>query len=148
LTRLASLALLLAACAPCEGDYTVGGACIVEGSLTPDQAEAARAQLPTLLPLASKWWGGDIHSLDGWTVTFRDSLTCLAPDSGCTSWREQTIDVVVSGPSPCVLDLAPALAHEVGHAVLGPPSGRHEDPRWQQGDAMVADLRSLSCPDP
>ncbi len=76
-------------------------------------------------------WGASPEVLEGWQVVFRQTVfDCGKVSSdfslGCTERGPERIQVLAWG-SACAE--ATALAHEVGHVVLGDPD--HRDARWR-----------------
>jgi hypothetical protein len=114
-----------------------------------ESARPLPANVDAYVESAVAWWGADTSALDGWTIVVRDNPALCgvygnAPAIGCTTWHTKTIEVQIF-TAVCVVDALPALGHEIGHAVLGPPSGRHEDPRWPDDDARLAEIAAEVC---
>ena len=78
---------------------------------------------------AARVWGGSSSDLDGWTVVYVAHLidiNSIGKTTGVPILGGGTIelDVLVA---PCLE--ATALAHEIGHVIIG--DGDHKDSRWR-----------------
>jgi hypothetical protein len=78
---------------------------------------------------AARVWGGSSSDLDGWTVEYVAHLidiNSIGKTTGVPILGGGTIelDVLVA---PCLE--ATALAHEIGHVIIG--DGDHKDSRWR-----------------
>lgn len=101
-------------------------------------------QVTTYADAITRAWDGDPSVLDGGAIYFDAQV--VDPDSGllqlghCYPGSEIHLEVLRESPCP----LASALAHEVGHAVIGDPG--HEDPRWHDAafwSSMAAALAAV-----
>jgi hypothetical protein len=87
-------------------------------------------------------WGGPPRALSGWTVRYVIRGTapgCPALALGCTQAANRLVQVAAEPYLAC--PAASALAHEVGHVLIGDPG--HTDPRWDSPDFWTSVARAL-----
>jgi hypothetical protein len=142
----APLALALAACGsavatPANPDLSIHGVDVVIRTDAPFAASPDfAARVETTLEAALAYWGGSWDRLDGVTITFESAphVACggISSAIGCYDGdiRVTTLDAGVE--AACVEQTA--LAHELGHAVIGDPS--HRDPRWMDFEDLALRL--------
>lgn len=128
--RPLALGLLLALA--CRGPLEVRavGDDLPAWALTPDLAE----RVTLAAEAAAVAWGGSPSDLDGYEVTITSEWIRgdrYVMGTACSRFDFLLFhvggDVVVRAIGPCVE--ATALAHEVGHVVIG--DGDHRDRRWR-----------------
>ncbi len=125
--------------APVQPPPTVvnGGGTVLPKSYAPEAAPLAvqggdAAETRRLLDLAAQAWGGKPQAWNGWTVRYTPD-TIDADRNGRSVIRKRD-GQVVGGQMDLQLDpgmkpAGTALAHEVGHILLGGDPD-HRDPRW------------------
>ena len=101
---------------------------------------------------AAEVWGASARALDGYQLVleqrpFDCGRTGVEADRivGCT-WRAGRVIQVLALGSAC--PEATAIAHEVGHALLGDDD--HRDPRWRDRSfwtRMLTAMRATAHPD-
>jgi len=94
---------------------------------------------------AVRLWGGSPSDLDGWTVRYVGKLNGLyGKATAVPILGGGTIELDVRASTMCLE--ATALAHEVGHVIIG--DGGHTDRRWRDAafDRLMADALAAGLP--
>jgi hypothetical protein len=140
---LALAGSVLGACGQPEAapDFTVRGVGVVVRS---DAPFAHRADFPgrveSTIEAALAYWGGDWRRLEGATVYLEGAPKVRCPGAaaavGCYDGDVRVTTLEGGLALSCVEQTA--LAHEVGHAVVG--DALHADPRWLGFEAVALAL--------
>src|SRR3990172_683808 len=111
---------------PCSMRVGEGTCIILEGDVD-ERWVGDPSRIYKLLDVSARYWGAEgIEALESYTVKLQDE-----PVGGGNSgkhWGECDAILMSTGaPYQCLEQTA--LAHEVGHAIVGDHD--HKDPRWQ-----------------